>query len=93
MNSRTKRKPVRGIGGDIQRHREQHGLGLAELAKRAGISKGLLSRIESTPNRDIKLSTFCIIARGLELTPLGLMLLCGKSTLAPKPKSAQTRKV
>jgi transcriptional regulator with XRE-family HTH domain len=65
-----KRKPVRGIGGAIQRLRQSKRIGLVELAGRAGLGKGLISKIETTPDRDIKLSTLQAIAKGFGMDVL-----------------------
>lgn len=41
-----------------------------ELARKAKLGKGLLSTIETTPNRDIKLSTLQSIAKGFGMDVL-----------------------
>lgn len=65
-----KRKPVKGIGGAIQRLRESKGIKLMELAKRANLGKGLVSKIETTPNCNMKLSTLQAIAKGFGMDVL-----------------------
>ena len=62
---RTKRQPNKGIGGVIQRAREEQGLGLRALAEKAGISAGLLSRIETYKNPNPRWNTIKAIADGL----------------------------
>jgi transcriptional regulator with XRE-family HTH domain len=64
---RTKREPVLGIGGTIQRLRESKGIGLAELGDLSGISKGLLSRLERTDFASPELKTIIKIANALHL--------------------------
>lgn len=65
--SRTKRKPVKGIGGTIQKIRQRTDTGLAALALRADIGKGLLSKIETTPNANPELNTLAAISRAFGL--------------------------
>ncbi len=69
----TKRKPVKGIGGAIQRLREKRSIKLVELARKANLGKGLMSKIETTPNRDIKLSTLQAIAKGFGMDVLAFL--------------------
>ena len=47
---RTKRVPVAGIGGTIQRLREQEAIGVRDLATACDMSAGNISRIEQEPN-------------------------------------------
>lgn len=66
---RTKRAPVKGIGGRIQRLREEKAIGLRDLADLAKISAGLLSTIESTPDANPQWHTIRAIAKGLKIQP------------------------
>lgn len=70
--SRTKRKPVKGIGGTILKLRQRKDIGLAELAGLANIGKGLLSKIETTPNANPEFNTLNAIAHafGIKLWQL-----------------------
>lgn len=65
--SRTKRKPVKGIGGTILRLRQKQDVGLAALAGRANIGKGLLSKIETTPFANPELNTLIAIAKAFNV--------------------------
>lgn len=64
---RTKRQPVKGIGGVIQKAREEQGVGLRDLADRSKISAGLLSRIETTPDANPQFHTLRALAKGLRI--------------------------
>ena len=64
---RTKREPVAGIGGTIQRLREQRAIGLRELATACDMSAGNISRIEQEPNANPTLELLEKFARGLKL--------------------------
>lgn len=71
---RTKREPVDGFGGVIQRRRESLGMTLTELSNNSGVSKGLISRIESDPKSSPNLRTIHSLARGLKTTASELIL-------------------
>lgn len=70
---RTKREPVAGIGGTVQRLREKKGLGLRELATASLMSAGSISRLEQEVNANPNLNTIERLAVGLELTTLELV--------------------
>lgn len=72
---RTKREPVKGFGGVIQQLREQGGIGLRQLADSAGISAGIVSRIEQDPKANPCLKTIVRLADALKVTPANLMAL------------------
>ena len=71
---RTKREPVAGIGGTIQRLREQRAIGLRELATACDMSAGNISRIEQEPNANPTLELLEKFARGLKLKLSDLIL-------------------
>ena len=71
---RTKRVPVAGIGGTIQRLREQRAIGLRELATACDMSAGNISRIEQEPNANPTLELLEKFARGLKLKLSDLIL-------------------
>jgi transcriptional regulator with XRE-family HTH domain len=81
---RTKRNPVKGIGGNIQRLREEQLVGLKELAKLAGVSAGLVCKIETTPNANVELHTILRLASALRVEPAALI---SNGTTKPKRKS------
>lgn len=56
------------IGAKIRALRTQRNITLPALAQRAGISKGLLSKIETDDSSNPSLSTLYKIAESLELT-------------------------
>jgi transcriptional regulator with XRE-family HTH domain len=83
---RTKRKPIQGIGGAIQCQREGDGVGLRELATRAKVSAGLLSRIEQTPNANPRFHTVEKLARALGVkTSLLVAMHEDRKQKTPKP--------
>lgn len=63
----TKREPIKGIGGEIQRLREKAGLGVREMAKRCMVSAGQITRLESDPKCNPCLTTLRAIAKGLRI--------------------------
>lgn len=70
---RTKREPVGGIGGTIQMQRENREWGVRTLAKEAGLAAGMITRIESDPEANLKLSTLLKIAAALGTTGAELL--------------------
>lgn len=70
---RTKREPVNGFGGIIQRLREKMGIGVRELAKRANVNAGLISRLEQDPKADPRLSTIRKLATGFRIGVVTLL--------------------
>ena len=64
----TKRKPVKGLGGALQRLREARGLGLQELSRRSGVSAGIISRLERLNDANPEWHTMRALARGLDMT-------------------------
>jgi hypothetical protein len=81
---RTKRNPVKGIGGNIQRLREEQLVGLKELAKLAGVSAGLVCKIETTPDANVELHTILRLACALRVEPAALIQ---NGTTKPKRKT------
>lgn len=61
------------FGATIRALRVSHELTLPALADRAGISKGLLSQIETDEKSNPSLSTLCKIAGGLGLTAADIL--------------------
>lgn len=73
--SRTKRSPnPRTIGGTIQCLRESKGMGLSDLAKKSGISKGALHSIESGLNVNPTIYTLLSVSVGLGIKLSDLVL-------------------
>lgn len=73
MLGRTRREPIEGFGGVIQRWRETKGIGLRELATRADVSAGLISRLEQDPQADPRLNTITKLAAALGTNASGLL--------------------
>lgn len=53
------------LGRKIQHYRERSGLTLRELADRSGVSRTVLSRLETGERDDLKVSSFRKIAQAL----------------------------
>lgn len=70
---RTKREPVAGFGGIIQRLREKNGWGVRELATRAKVNAGMISRLEQDPEADPLLSTVRKLANGFGIGTVALL--------------------
>ncbi len=47
LDAGTDRRLEHYIGSEIRRHRKRHGLTVAEMAQQAGLSQGMLSKIEN----------------------------------------------
>jgi XRE family transcriptional regulator of biofilm formation len=56
------------VGGRIRTLRAERGMTLDQLAKLAGVSKGLLSKLENNPDSNPSLDTIFGIAQAMELT-------------------------
>ncbi|WP_166906898.1 XRE family transcriptional regulator [Mycobacterium sp. DL440] len=54
------------IGRNVRRLRQQHGLTVADMASRVGISKAMLSKIENAQT-SCSLSTLALLAKGLDV--------------------------
>lgn len=54
------------IGANVRKLRQQHGLTVAEMATRVGISKAMLSKIENAQT-SCSLSTLALLAKGLDV--------------------------
>src|ERR1700755_2937392 len=54
------------IGRNVRQLRQQHGLTVAEMAARVGISKAMLSKIENAQT-SCSLSTLALLAKGLDV--------------------------
>ena len=54
------------IGRNVRRLRQQHGLTVAEMAARVGISKAMMSKIENAQT-SCSLSTLALLAKGLDV--------------------------
>ena len=54
------------IGRNVRQLRQQHGLTVAEMAARVGISKAMMSKIENAQT-SCSLSTLALLARGLDV--------------------------
>lgn len=61
------REARKGFGGTIQRLRESMKMSLAELARRSGCSKALLSRMERKDDPNLELHNISKLAAGLGL--------------------------
>jgi transcriptional regulator with XRE-family HTH domain len=59
---------MRNIGGRVRTLRTEKQITLPSLAKRTGLSKGLLSKLENDENSNPSLSTLYKIAEGLKVT-------------------------
>lgn len=70
---RTKRFPVDGIGGHVQMMRERRGMGVRELATRAGMNAGMISRMEQDPAANPTWQTIMALAKGFEMTAAALV--------------------
>lgn len=70
---RTKREPVKGIGGVIQNLREGRNMGVQELAKAAGVNPGAISQIECGRNNNPGWKKIQSIAKGLKMKPSELV--------------------
>jgi transcriptional regulator with XRE-family HTH domain len=64
---------MKNIGGTIRTLRQEKGITLPALAEKAQISKGLLSKIETSPESNPSLDTLYKIAEALEM-PLSFLL-------------------
>ena len=58
---------MKNIGGTIKTLRVEKGFTLPDLAEKAGLSKGLLSKIENLPDANPSLATLYKIAEALEV--------------------------
>lgn len=56
------------VGGRIRTLRSEREMTLDDLAKEAGLSKGLLSKLENTPDSNPSLDTLYKIAEAFDLT-------------------------
>ncbi|GAT05266.1 XRE family transcriptional regulator [Mycolicibacterium fortuitum subsp. acetamidolyticum] len=54
------------IGRNVRQLRQQHGLTVADMAARVGISKAMLSKIENAQT-SCSLSTLALLAKGLDV--------------------------
>src|ERR1700712_4015902 len=54
------------IGRNVRQLRQQHGLTVAEMAARVGISKAMMSKIENAQT-SCSLSTLALLAKGLDV--------------------------
>lgn len=64
--ARCKREPLAGeIGGIIQKVRESKGMTLGQMADKAGVAKGLASRLEARPGANPNWNTLVKIAAAL----------------------------
>lgn len=63
---RTKREPASGVGGSIQRLREHRGIGLRELADKAKISAGMMTRLETKSSMTLRTLDSVASAFGLK---------------------------
>lgn len=87
---RTKRDPIDGLGGTIQRLREERKLGVRELAEKSGMNAGAISRLEQDPKANPQLATFISIAAGLSLS--GSSLMAYHESVSIVGKSRQRKK-
>lgn len=65
--ARCPREAGAGVGGAIQRTRQFQGLSLRQLASKAKVSTGILSKIERAGCPNITLSTLARITNALNL--------------------------
>lgn len=63
--ARCPHAPSKGIGGAIQRARQERGISMGQLSESSSIAKGNISRIETTANPNPKLNTLIAIAQAL----------------------------
>lgn len=71
--ARTKRQPIKGIGGVVQRLREDRLMTLSDVAQRSGLSKGLVCNIERGRLQNPGWSTIKRLADALTITPMLLV--------------------
>jgi DNA-binding XRE family transcriptional regulator len=71
--NRTRREPGVGIGGVIQRRREELGMTLTDLGNRAEVSKGLLSGMEQGIRSNPTLKILLALAKALDTTASELL--------------------
>jgi len=65
--TRCKREPnLKTIGGILQASRERLGLSLRDVAKKSGVSDGLLSRIETSLNPNPTLANLRRVATAIQ---------------------------
>ena len=60
--------PGKTIGKRIKALRRKRGLTQEELARRAGMRQGMISRIESGQADEVETSTLIALAKGLEVS-------------------------
>jgi transcriptional regulator with XRE-family HTH domain len=72
MNEKRDKERLRQIGAHIRGIREKLGFSQDEVAARCDVTKGNLSMIENG-NKDLLMSTFLEIARGLGKHPKKLL--------------------
>ncbi|BCO13725.1 helix-turn-helix transcriptional regulator [Aeromonas hydrophila] len=56
----------------VRARMEEQGLGVSEIARRAGISKSLVSNLLSNPLKDVRVSTLFGLAKALSVDPIEL---------------------
>lgn len=78
-------------GQRIQQLRNEHGWSLAELAAKIGVTKGAISKWETTASPDIALDTFFKLADALEVDPRELAT--GKRVATPKIADIPQRRI
>ena len=73
------------IGRNVRRLREQRGISLSALARRAGISKAYLSQLENDPAKKPSAEIVYHLARAMEVSMTELMGLEGETAAAADP--------
>lgn len=71
--AQCKRSPGEGLGGEIQRRREAKGLGIRELARRSGVSYGLIAKAERKAVPNITLHALYKLAAVLEVSAVEML--------------------
>lgn len=66
-------KWLQQIGANVAALRDESGLTLSELSKRAKVSVTTINEIESRRFRDIRMSTIVALAHGLNVSPMALL--------------------